>query len=91
MKKYYLVVIEKKNGLTDGDIAFDEKDIKDIEARLEEGDICYPIEFCEYDGLFESYVKLKNTYEAEMVALDEIHIEFDRIAQENYELMLEVM
>ena len=30
MKKYYLVVIEKKNGLTDGDIAFDEKDIKEI-------------------------------------------------------------
>ena len=91
-KTYYLIIINKTNGLQDVEVGFSQQDVELVEkTKLKEGEECYTIPFDNLDELFSIYTTAKNDYEKSMVELDEIHQEFKKIAQENLETMLEVM
>ena len=91
MIEKYLVIIEKSNGLIDCDIAYGEEEYKEVEAKLETGDRCFPLEFSEVSGLFSSYTSIKNHYVADLIALDEMNAEFQKATVESYEQLMGVM
>lgn len=91
-KTSFLIIINRTNGLQDAEIGFNEKEVEAFEqTKLKVGEDYYTIPFTDFDLLFQNYITVKNHYEKSLVELDEIHQEFKKIAQENYENMLEVM